>query len=266
MKEAIDTYGRTILLVIVTIFMLTMFANLWFGSGAYIADIANRVFKASTSDMTTTSTSSGTMQIVKSDGTVINETQQGSALELEQIAKRDDAKLYAAGTQNGTDQIITGIWYNTSNLLWAVDADGNMISKSLSANTAVDNDGYYNGDAYFRVLSVSTGNGYELISNLSDIDTSSIAYSNMQYTNKTGAAGNMSSIAGQSFNICADDGSQWLSYNAGDQKWYFYKSGTYCMRVFVCDSKGKSTTGTVYVSVNKRLTDNSGSGNDSVNH
>jgi hypothetical protein len=288
MKEIIDDYGRVILLTIVISGCLYMFCNIWFGSGSLFARISNSALRASTDSSTVTSTTDGQMYITKENGDTVLESQQGSASTLEDISNRRDPILHSVGEQNNssgdskTSQLLINTSYYSTDLFWAVDADGNEIHKSLTSTNSIttdtDNYNYYNDgtddSGYFRVLSIATADGRNLISNLADTAGSdksdpktSIAYSNISYTNKTGAAGSGSYISGDTFNILDDDGGKpWLTYNVDAQQWMFYKSGTYCIRIFVCDSKGKSTTGTVYLSVNNRITKNDGNGDNTSEH
>lgn len=286
MKTIIEDYGRVILLVILVSGCLTMFVNFWYGGDSILATLMNGVMRSSTDSMAVVTTndnetvlinppksSSGGFYIQSEDGTVRAETQLGTSLTLEEISSRADAKLYSVGEQNSSgvswkdNQLLINKTYHTEDLFWAVDADGVEIRNALTADNGINADNYFNETGYYRPLSIATANGSEIISNLSDLNAAySIAYKDTAYTHQNGAAGSASMVGGDTFTIYDDDGALWFTYNVKTQKWYFYKSGTYCLRVLVCDSKGKSTIGQVYISVAKRLTDNEGSGNNTTEH
>ena len=266
MRTIIEDYGRVILLVILVSGCLTMFVNFWWGRESLGSKYMQTMLRASTDSMVVTSTNDdGGFYIKSEDGTVRHESALGTSSTLKDISKRTDPKLYGVGEQNTATQLLINKSYHTEDLFWAVDADGVEIHKSLTSDNGINSDNYFNGEGYFRVLSISTASGYDIISNLSDLDSNgqkahAIAYKDVSYSNKKGIAGSSSYASADTFYIYAgsDKSDPWLSYNVKTQKWYFYKSGTYCLNVFVCDSEGKSTTGTVYISVMKRLTENEG--------
>lgn len=277
MKAIIDDYGRVILLVILISGCLTMFVNFWYGESSLLAVLMNGVMRASTDNMTVYSTNDGIegLYIRSENGTEYLATQLASSVTQENIASRNDAILYAVGEQNASgvdwkdNQLLINTPYHTEDLFWAVDADNVEIRKALTADNGINSDNYFNETGYYRPLSISTASGSEIISNLSDLNAEySIAYKDMTYTNQSGAAGSASCTSDNTFFIYSgsDNSDPWLTYNVNTQTWHFYKSGTYCLRVFVCDSKGKSTTGTVYINVAKRLTENQGAGNNNSGH
>lgn len=322
MKAVFDEYGGTILLVIVTSMCLLMFANVWFGSGSMVSNLATGIFHNSTSDMTDVSTDE-TMTIVHSnygtegmnvgvsnyinvnlDGiayvgtTSDGETKQQSAGTVEDISKRTVPKLYALGIQNKVGngvynpsdereglngQLLINKEYATTDLFYAVDADGNKITTTMDSGKFVaDNsnkdahDGNITSEVFdetggfMRVLSVAQANGNEIISNCADADNRSIAYITASYSDKMGSAGSdsyaLNNGSSEKFIIKNANNEDWLTYDVLNQKWYFYKSGTYVFRVYVCDKKGKSTTGTIYVSIARDITQNQGDGNNTSEH
>lgn len=266
MRAIISEYGTVLVLCFVSLFCLTWYVDVWYGSDTFMSRLAHNIFNASTSSSTDVSVGD-TITVSDKNGSVVSEVQQGSAAKLEEIQSRKAAKLIGAGEQNKSSQLMVDKQYSTSDLFYAIDSDNVEIHKSLTDKNSINDSGYFNDTGYFRALSISSGNGDDIISDLSNLNArESIAYSSVEYPNKTGIAGTRSSTTADTFNIYANDGSKWMTYNVKTQKWMFYKSGTYCLRVFVCDSKGKSTTGTVYITVAKRITNNVGDGNNTTGH
>lgn len=271
MKAVFEEYGSSIVLVIVASMCLVMFANVWMGSGSFVSNLATAIFSQSTSDSKIVNTG---------DVKMTNEIQEASASKVENtIVNRDEPVLHATGMQNATgqsdarkNQLVINKSYKSTDLIWAVDADGKEIRTCINEVEHGHNDkNYYKDDdtakGFFRVLSISQGNGNELISDCADPSAKSIAYANREYTDKNGGAGPSSYVANNQFNITAPfDDNPWVTYDITSQTWTFHKSGTYCFRVYVCDRKGKNMTGTVYINVAKRITKNDGDGHSAGSH
>lgn len=255
-------------------------------------------------DMKSTS-DNGIMSIMKSDGTRVVQTASGyhkleyytngstisnsqlnSAIKSEDVAKRADAEVYGTGYQNKTTQLLINKPYKLTSkfsqstvsegseltitpsqtgLVYAVDADNKLIT-DVAGNGYNDAVVSNNSKGYIQALSISQGNGNELISDVARAKPKNIAYADRTYSDKKGGAGSGSYTTGSGFVIKAPDGSNWFTYDVNSKEWMFYKAGTYCLRVLVCDSEGKSTTSTVYITVAKAITKNEGSGNNTQGH
>lgn len=267
MKRIIEEYGNTILLVILAAGCLWMYCNVWYGTGSFISGIYNQVFSQSTSDYTTVSTTvDGGCYIVRADGSHANENQQKTAQIIEDISKRLAPTMAARGTQNSTQALI-GKWYNTTDLMYGL-ADNGSGNLTVLINASINNTNKDSTTNYFRVMSVTTGNGDFLISDTADVSSTGgkangICYQSVSYADRKGQADDRSNYSSGVFHIWKPktntsygNPEQWFDYDMINQRWYFYKSGTYCFRCFIVDSEGKSATGTVYIAVNRENTMN----------
>ena len=256
MKQMIEQYGSVILAVIVGIVCLTMYANVWVGSDSMISHIGNSLFYKSTSDQLTVNTTvAGDAYIIQSDGTLVKQQQQQSASNVASIQNRLAPTMQALGNQN-SNQALIGQWYKTTDLMRGLSDNGNGVLNKPITTLITDSNKTITSN-YFRVLSVTLGNGDCLISDLSNLNgNDGIAYSNKTYANKVGAAGSNSKYANNRFVIYTADNEALLEYDVANQKWYFYKAGAYSFRCFIVDEKGKSATSTVHIAVNRSNTTN----------
>jgi hypothetical protein len=269
MESIIKDYGRVVLLVILISGCLTMFVNFWYGENSLAAIVMNGAMRASTDSMTVINTGDEKFIITSENGNQYTEVQLGTSVKLEEIAERD-ITLYGAGEQNKSgydgnnwnkNQLVIGVDYNTTDLFYAIDSDGVEIRRVLDSDTGTDSNNYFDEVGYYRPLSISTASGYELISDLSVLKKTSIGEAIRDESKITKTDG-----VKTTFSIKNQNDEALFTYNVKTQKWKFSKAGIYCLKVFVCDSNGKSTTGTVYISVNKRITDNIGDGNNTTGH
>ena len=298
MKQIIDEYGAVLLEVIIACLCIIMYVHVWFGSAgesydksSMLSEAAHDIFSgkkgdnANLHDATRKSTSSSdgfhtALTVKNPDGTsytisdkTVTMTQDKTASTAQNIADRYNPKLFSYGTQNQKNanskenQLLVNTPYATTDLFYAVEYNKNGVktgeihatSKDKNASGSFSDD-KHGQNGYMRVLSISTAKGDELISNCSKINRKSIAFANETYTNKKGASGSTSYITQTGFTINTPDGSSWFNFDVTNQNWCFYKAGTYCFRVFVCDSYGKSAINTVYISVASSITRNEGSG------
>lgn len=247
-------------------------------------------------DMTNVSTADASdfnskLYITNPDGTsylvsdkTVAVVQDKTASKTEEINARYAPKLFSFGSQNATDalldldfgtirsdnQLITKKTYSSSELFYGVEYDENGTAKGVITRFAKNaagegqlSGGFYDGTpntGYMRILSLSTADGREIVSDCSKYSRDNIAFYNVNYTNKKGAAGDKTAGDLYGFTVYTPEGDEWLTYSIADEKWTFDKAGTYCFRVFVCDSKGKTNTSTVYISVASGITTNKGDG------
>lgn len=257
-----------------------MYCNVWYGSGAFISGVYNYVFNNSTKDHEVVSTVTNGSYIIRADGSHLDEKQQSSAVMIENIASRKAPTMSANGNQN-TTQALIGRTYDTQDLMYGLadDGNGNLTVKITTSIRRVEGDVRYdsvsglNGSSdtftnYFRVMSVTTGNGDYLISDTADVSytgskANGICYQTSSYADRVGRADDRSSYSNGVFHIYKPatntshgQPEQWLDYDMTNQRWTFYKAGTYCFRCFIVDAYGKSATGTVYVAVSRENTTN----------
>lgn len=256
MKQIIEEYGGAILAVIVGIACLTMYANVWVGSGSMVSYIGNSLFNQATSDQLKVNTAvASDAYIIQSDGTLVKQEQQQSASDVASIQNRLAPTMQALGNQNN-DQAIVGQWYKTTALMQGLSDNGSgELTKPITTYINDSNKTFTTN--YFRVLSVTLGNGDYLISDLSNLNNNDgIAYSDISYADKVGAAGTNSKYENGRFVIYTSDNEALLEYKVAEQEWCFYKAGAYSFRCFVVDEEGKSSTSTVHIAVNRSNTTN----------